>query len=463
MNSKNRFILINLLAIEFILLNLVLITYLFVRLPNFSLTDPTFLYKLGVLGILYNSSWLFIILYIREKEFYFNPEYPHLKSLLISLFFFIGLITTLVILLKIHYFARSNYIGPIFVFTYLNLISHRYLFKYFKKKDANHFTEILLVGSANKFSNIKGFRNAMAKYGYKIVGQLEDKTENTKDISAPHIIGGIGDLSTVLSSRSVDEVFISTSALDQNKIAQSIKIADNFGVRVKLIPEDPLRIAKNYRPATIGRLAVFELRQSQLDNFNMTILKRLFDFCFSLLVVTLLSPVFLLIALMIRLDSKGPTFYSPTRKGEGGRTFKCHKFRTMTYNDDPLNGTKSTVLNDPRITRIGRFLRKNDLDELPQFFNVLKGDMSVIGPRPHRVNLQKDFRKSVNDYMVRSYIKPGITGWAQVNGWRGPTVTDKQKNERIRHDLWYIENWSFWLDVKIIFLTLFGGHRKKAF
>ena len=135
-------------------------------------------------------------------------------------------------------------------------------------------------------------------------------------------------------------------------------------------------------------------------------------------------------------------------------------FRTMKTCDDPNNGTRSTVKNDPRITKIGKYLRKLDLDELPQFFNVLKGNMSVVGPRPHRVNLDKDFRKIVNDYMVRHYVKPGITGWAQVNGWRGPTVTNEQKRKRVWHDLWYIENWNFILDLRIIFLTVFSRNTR---
>ena len=152
-------------------------------------------------------------------------------------------------------------------------------------------------------------------------------------------------------------------------------------------------------------------------------------------------------------------FYAPIRKGKDGKPFKCYKFRTMNTCDDPANGKRSTIQSDPRITRIGKYLRKYDIDEMPQFFNVLKGDMSVIGPRPHRVFLQDNFRKIVNDYMVRHYVKPGISGWAQVNGWRGPTKTVKQKKERVKHDLWYIENWSFWLDIKTIFLTVFS---KKA-
>lgn len=201
-----------------------------------------------------------------------------------------------------------------------------------------------------------------------------------------------------------------------------------------------------------------------LDQMRNLLLKKGFDFLFSLMVIIILSPVFLLIALLIAIEVRGSFLYCPLRKGEQGKTFKCYKFRTMSTCDDPSNGTKSTVKNDPRITRIGKFLRKYDLDELPQFFNVLLGNMSVVGPRPHRIFLQDDFRKIVNDYMVRHYVKPGITGWAQVNGWRGPTQSIEQKKERVKHDLWYIENWSLWLDFKIVFLTVFGRKtRKNAF
>jgi len=463
MNSKNRFILINLLAFEFVLLNLVYVSYFYFRLPEFSIGDSSFLMKIALLTVIYNISWLFIILYIRDNEFYFNPDYGYLKSLMISLFFFVGLVTSLVILLKINYFRRSTYIVPIFIFSYLNLVSHKYLLKYLKKRGSKLFANTLIISSSQKFSSLIGFNKVMTQYGYNLVGYLHDQDEVSKDLLNLDVCANISDLSDVLTSHSIDEVFITMSALGEDKIKESIKIADSFGVRVKLIPEAPLLMAKNFKADTMGDLAVFRLRQSPLDDFNRTILKRIFDFCFALLIILIFFPLYLLISICIYLDSRGPVIYAPYRKGEAGKTFKCYKFRTMSVCDNPINGSKSTIVNDPRITKIGRLLRKSDLDELPQFINVLKGEMSVIGPRPHRGHLHANFRRSINDYMVRSYIKPGITGWAQVNGWRGPTETDEQKNERIKYDLWYIENWSFWLDIKIIFMTLFGKHRKMAF
>ncbi len=254
----------------------------------------------------------------------------------------------------------------------------------------------------------------------------------------------------------MDEIFILVGSLTEEEIQKVASIADYRGIRVNIIPDTPVLPGTTLKPYTMDGITLFQFRQTPLDNFSNFFLKRVFDISFSLAVIILLSPLFLILGLIILLDGKGGILYTPLRKGESGNVFKCYKFRTMSVCDNPINGTKSTVKNDPRITKIGKYLRKFDLDELPQFLNVLKGEMSVVGPRPHRVNLDQDFRKIVNDYMVRHYVKPGITGWAQVNGWRGPTTTSEQKKKRVWHDLWYIENWQFVLDLKIIFLTVFS-------
>ncbi|MCB0665332.1 MAG: sugar transferase [Saprospiraceae bacterium] len=190
--------------------------------------------------------------------------------------------------------------------------------------------------------------------------------------------------------------------------------------------------------------------------------KRIFDLFFTLLALTLLFPVLLIISLIIKLESKGSVFYIPLREGKNNALFPCLKFRTMHAHqcDNPVSGNRSTVINDPRITRFGRFLRKYSLDELPQLFNVLRGEMSLVGPRPHRTQLGQEFRAHDLNYDLRHKVKPGLTGWAQVNGWRGSTKTLQQKIERIKHDLWYVSNRNLFLDLKIIWLTVFGGGLK---
>lgn len=191
--------------------------------------------------------------------------------------------------------------------------------------------------------------------------------------------------------------------------------------------------------------------------------KRLFDIFFSIFAMILVSPLLIIIGLLVKLTSKGPVLYVAERVGIGGDIFKMYKFRTMRHSGKSQEAF-STRENDSRITPLGHFLRKSNLDELPQFLNVLKGEMSVVGPRPHRVYLDKKLRNEVDKYKIRYYIKPGITGWAQVNGWRGPTNTEEQKIQRTLHDIWYIKNWSFRLDLKIILLTMIGEKtRKNAF
>lgn len=465
MNARNRFVLISFVIFEFVLLNIILLTFYVFAVPGFTWSDNAFLNNFTILLLIFNLSWLFIILYIRVKDFYFNPNYKYVKNFALSFFFFIGIASTLMLVFQVDFFEPLTLIVPIFIFTYINILTHKFLLRFLKKNGtAKLISNALLISSESGYPKLKEFMNNISGHGYKLLGYLDDKEiMTTSHGSALEIIGNIKDLPDVLDNNSVDEIFITMSSLKEEKIKASIKVADNYGVRVTLVPENPTFIAENYKAGTMGDIAVFQLRQSPLDIFSNMVIKRLFDFLFALIIILLLSPIFLIIGVIILLDMKGPMLYTPTRKGEGGGTFKCYKFRTMSVCDNPLNGTKSTAKNDPRITAVGRILRKSDLDELPQFFNVLKGEMSVIGPRPHRSVLQNDFRKIVNDYMVRSYIKPGITGWAQVNGWRGPTVTEEQKKQRVKHDLWYIENWNFWLDLKIIFLTLFGRHRKNAF
>ena len=487
MQPKRRIILYSLILLEFALLNLVLFTFFASLSADLSKSIQSSPNNLIILFLIYNLGLLFIIMYVRDDGFYFDPKYRFLKSSILNLFIFIGIILSLLLLLKIEILIYPIFILPILFYTFISLIVNILFVQLLRNSSISPLkSNIILISSRKDYTNLSKFTKDISNHGYNILGCLYDKNNNGKsngngyevkknghdvkrnghDVKRNGFlkeIGYIKELPDVLEENQIDEVFISISSLKEKRIKSTIRIADNYGVRVRLIPKNPIFIKNGYNLDTLGKMPVFQLRESPLDKFPNLITKRLFDVCFALSVLLLLSPLLAIIALIILSDRKGPVFYKPLRKGEAGYTFKCYKFRTMADCDDPFMGTKSTIPNDPRITTIGKLLRKNDLDELPQFINVLRGEMSVVGPRPHRINLQDEFKKSVNNYMVRSYVKPGITGWAQVNGWRGPTVTDEQKRERVKHDLWYIKHWSLWLDIKIIFMTIFGKHRKKAF
>jgi len=446
------------LVLEFLFLNLcVILVFSAKNMGLFAIAEkPESWNNLLEMCTVFNLVWAGIILLNRDQSFYLDDHFrSRVKQILFNAFLFIGINSTLAILFKVEYFNRTTFILPIFIFTILNIIFFSALIEYYKRKRNTSFgTNILIVGIGERWGQVKDFAQKIQEAGYGVVGYLDNEEEQTA--REFYTLGKINDLSTVLDTIQVDELFITAATLDGREIKQVVGLSDYYGVRVNLIPETSFFPGSNFKTYNVNGLPILKHRQSPLDNFNNLIFKRVFDILFSIAVLTFLSPLFLLIAFLIKIDSKGTILYLPYRKGEGGETFKCYKFRTMSVCDDPKKGQQSTVKNDPRITRVGKFLRKFDLDELPQFWNVLKGEMSVVGPRPHRVNLQNDFRKIVNDYMVRHYVKPGITGWAQVNGWRGPTVTLEQKKGRIEHDLWYIENWRFRLDLKIIFLTVFS-------
>jgi Undecaprenyl-phosphate glucose phosphotransferase len=258
----------------------------------------------------------------------------------------------------------------------------------------------------------------------------------------------------------VEEIY-STILPNQNKKMETlIKTADDHCIRIKFVPDFSRHLNDRFYISYVQDFPIITLRKEPLDDINNQFKKRLFDLLVSsLVIVFVLSWLTPLLAIIIKLDSKGPVFFKQKRSGRDNMPFWCLKFRSMTVNNksDELQATK----NDMRITRIGAFLRKTSLDELPQFLNVFMGNMSVAGPRPHMLKHTEKYSPIVEKYMVRHLIKPGISGWAQVNGYRGETETPELMKKRVEFDLWYLENWSLMLDVKILFMTIINLFKRQ--
>jgi Undecaprenyl-phosphate glucose phosphotransferase len=319
----------------------------------------------------------------------------------------------------------------------------------------------LVAGIGNLAEDVEKKLFASQKSGHQIKGFIRCKKEECL-VGQDRVVGDLEHINEYLQDNPVDEIVIALPVKVSKKVKNIIAAADYHGVRVKYIPDYRELFGDNYKVERYGQFDAVNVRQLPLDETYAFFLKNSFDKVFSCFALLALAPVFLVLAILIKLDSPGPVFYCPIRIGKGGRPFKVFKFRSMRENDSSLGGTLSTQKDDPRITKLGKILRKYSLDELPQFLNVFNGDMSVVGPRPHRSYLNQQLQQSVDKYMIRHYFKPGITGWAQVNGWRGPTETDEQRRERTLHDLWYMEKWSLWLDIKIIYRTIFSTKTIKS-
>jgi Undecaprenyl-phosphate glucose phosphotransferase len=239
-----------------------------------------------------------------------------------------------------------------------------------------------------------------------------------------------------------------------SEVKTFLEVADKHCLRVKFIPDMATTLATPYTISYVGdEFPVISLRKEPLESVSNRFKKRAFDVVFSLgVIIFLMSWLYPLIAILIKLQSKGPVLFKQQRSGRNDEPFWCYKFRSMKVNND--SDKKQATKDDNRITPIGKFLRKSSLDELPQFFNVLLGNMSVVGPRPHMLSHTEEYRAIINQFMVRHFLKPGITGWAQVNGFRGETKEDGAMQKRVQHDIWYLENWTAMLEVKIVFMTV---------
>ena len=268
-------------------------------------------------------------------------------------------------------------------------------------------------------------------------------------------LGTLADLERISEDQEIDEVVIALPKATEEKIAQLVNECEDRCIRVNVIPNDYAAFEGKRVIEQIGEFSLVRMREAPLDLPSRKFIKRAFDVCFSSFVlIVIFPPVFLVSALLIKLSSRGPIFFRQLRTGEDGTSFVCYKFRTMRDQPREVSDSLQATPGDPRLTWIGRFLRRTSFDELPQFWNVLIGEMSVVGPRPHMLKHTEDYRKSISQYMVRHFVKPGLTGWAQVNGLRGATHDSEQMERRIDHDLYYIENWSFLFDLNIIGMTI---------
>ena len=321
-----------------------------------------------------------------------------------------------------------------------------FLLKRYRSIFKGNIRKTIILGKTPQSESLEKFLVDTPFYGFINKKIICFKDRSKLDIEA---------IFDYISNEEIDEIFCSISELNNEDLLAIVNYADNNLKVVKFIPDRSKVLSKKLRHDYYGIIPILTFRTIPLDDPFSALLKRVFDIVFSLAVIVLiLSWLTPLIALVIKVESKGSVFFTQSRNGYNFKSFKCFKFRSMVVN--PKADLEQVTRGDARITIFGQLLRKTSLDEMPQFFNVLKGDMSVVGPRPHMLSHTDMYAKKIDKFMVRHFVKPGITGLAQVSGFRGEVETDKDIIGRVQHDIFYIENWSFFLDLKIIFQTLYN-------
>ncbi|WP_052671535.1 undecaprenyl-phosphate glucose phosphotransferase [Caldicellulosiruptor naganoensis] len=306
--------------------------------------------------------------------------------------------------------------------------------------------KVLFVGQneiSEKLSSI------FEKNNYQIIGFVVNESDPMNE----RVVGKIKDIESIVSNNHVDEIIIVLPLNQEKEINYIVDVCEKYGIRTYLVPDYFKFIPSKAEIEKIDKIPLINIRYSPLDEWTNRFIKRSFDIVVSLLGLILCLPLFIIIAVLIKLTSEGPVFFTQERVGYNRRIFKMHKFRTMYMQDPEEEKVRWTTKDDPRRTPIGKILRRLSLDELPQLWDVLVGNMSLVGPRPERPYFVEKFKEEIPKYMIKHRVRPGITGWAQIHGLRGDTSIE----ERIKYDIWYIENWSFWLDIKIILATIFGG------
>lgn len=374
----------------------------------------------------------------------------------------IGLVALIIILYMI--IREINFSRSVIAFFYVFNVFFTSCFRLSLRKGLRtirskgyNLKHILLVGYSRAAEEYIDRLTDNPQWGYVACGILDDHIPAGTLYKGVKVLGRLGNLEVILPENKLDEIAISLSLQDYDRLEGIVAICEKSGVHTKFIPDyNSLIPSKPYTEDLMG-LPVINIRYVPLTNTGNIIIKRIMDIAGSLFGIAITSPIMLLSAIAVKLTSPGPVIFKQERVGLHNKTFNMYKFRSMEKQAPGEEKKAWTVRNDPRVTPVGKFLRRTSLDELPQLFNILRGDMSLVGPRPERPLFVRKFQEEIPRYMVKHQVRPGLTGWAQVNGLRGDTSIRK----RIEYDIYYIENWTLGFDMKIILMTFFTGFINK--
>ena len=365
-------------------------------------------------------------------------------------------------------FRRSGYFGNFstrmlvafsiidITLTTIERLGIRYILSRLRRKGFNQ-KHVMLVGFSDASDQFIDACRRNPDWGYHIYGIVDDIAEVGEGYKGVRVVGRISELEHILAQNTIDEIAITLPLAAYAKLDGIVHVCEKSGVHTKFIPDYNNIIHSKPVTEDMDGLPVINIRNVPLTDPVKATAKRAVDICGALVGIILFSPIMLVVATLIKLTSPGPIIFKQERVGLHNKPFMMYKFRSMVQQTEADEKKGWTVPGDPRVTRVGRFIRKTSIDEFPQFFNVLAGQMSLIGPRPERTQFVEMFKEEIPRYMIKHQVRPGMTGWAQVNGLRGDTSI----YERVKYDIWYIENWTMSLDVKILFLTIFKGFVNK--
>ena len=447
-----RYLQITLLLLDFVALNVVffVLQIVFTNRFHFESSDAYFKYIL-----ISNGAWLLLAFFLRtySPNIIFNFEDFTKRTIQVFLVWIIMVLFYL-------FFSRELTVSRIFIVSstsafgfglLLNKFIYLGIFRYFK--NSQFLVKKILILGYNETAKKLASHFEQDALNTEIIGFVEDE-ENVQELSHYPVLANVNETLRIAKERNVQEIF-STITPEQNKYIYDLMYqSEKECIRFRIVPNLSVFVTREVHIEYYGELPILSLRKEPLDDVGNRIKKRALDLVVSLFVtVFVLSWLIPLIGILILLESGRPIFFKQLRTGKDKKPFYCWKFRSMRKNKDA--DLRQASKDDTRVTTLGKFLRKSSLDEFPQFINVLRGEMSLVGPRPHMLKHTSDYSKVVNDYMVRQFIKPGITGWAQINGYRGEISNPEQIRMRVNKDLWYLENWTLWLDIRILFLTIY--------